>query len=84
MFGVEDLSNLKDQYSLVAHILEEHYEPAALFCMEQWHYQKIVDRVNLTDDMIQYYSNMPSVVYNALNDEDKCSFTCFVNKTDEN
>uniref|UniRef100_A0A915KTC6 Uncharacterized protein n=1 Tax=Romanomermis culicivorax TaxID=13658 RepID=A0A915KTC6_ROMCU len=60
VYGVENVEKLKDKEHLMAHKFYEEIEPAALYCMEKWHYAKTYNRSRLSDQRLNYYRNMHS------------------------
>lgn len=56
--------SLVQRPELMAHKLYEEFEPAALFCLEHWYW----NRTNKISDAFDgsYYRNFPSVTYHML------------------
>ena len=58
VFGIQDLPLLTTRRELFVNKLEEHYQPLALECLEQWHYYK---RHCSFEVDLEYYKNLSFV-----------------------
>lgn len=60
IFGVGDLQNLRKRKELFANKFHIDYQPYALDCIEEWHYNKTLDP-SLSDLNLTFYANLPFI-----------------------
>uniref|UniRef100_A0A915K9D1 Uncharacterized protein n=1 Tax=Romanomermis culicivorax TaxID=13658 RepID=A0A915K9D1_ROMCU len=80
VYGLGDLWSLKSRPELMAHKFYLTYQPATLYCLSKWMFEKTYTINNKESLDLDYYRKLPSVVYQNM--PDKSKFNCLGDNED--